>query len=145
MENWANTEKAIEEWGNQLLKKWTDRLKAKGYKLGSSITAEYRWMGVKYQAIFNVPEYWKWVEYGRKPGKQPPMEKILTWVKSKGIKPLNKKIPEKSLAFIIARSIGKKGIKPKPMLRESKKEMQDPAIVVRQAMEKDIIKQIKER
>ena len=145
MENWANTEKAIEQYGDRLLELYKQKLSSKGYRLSSNITAEYRWMGFKYQAVFILPEYWKWVEYGRKPGKMPPVGSILKWINAKGIKPLNKSIPQKSLAFAIAKSIGKKGNKPKPFLRASKEQLGNPADLIRKAMEKDAIKQIKER
>lgn len=43
---------------------------------------------------------------GRKPGHWPPIEDILQWIKDKGIQ---SDIPEKSLAFLIARKIFRKG------------------------------------
>jgi len=55
-------------------------------------------------------DYFKYVDNGRKPGKQPPIKPILSWVKHKGIKFANH--TDKQTAFMIARSIGKKGIKP---------------------------------
>lgn len=82
--------------------------------------------------------YWKFIEYGRKPGKMPPSSKLgKKWQVSQGIDPrkalyeisikkgkqLNKpkKIlsydkASKQFAFIVARSIGKKGLKPRPYL-----------------------------
>lgn len=53
----------------------------------------------------------KWVNIGRKPNsKRPPMKSIESWIKRKGITPYNK-MTIKSLAYVIARSIGIKGIK----------------------------------
>jgi hypothetical protein len=46
-------------------------------------------------------------EFGRKPGKQPPVEAILKWLAFKGID------GDRRTAFIIARSIGRKGVKPR--------------------------------
>ena len=50
--------------------------------------------------------YWYFLVNGRKPGKQPPMESILGWLEKKGI---TADIPQRSLAFLIARKIGKLG------------------------------------
>lgn len=51
---------------------------------------------------------------GRKPGKQPPSEAIEQWLKNKGIATrLEKEINVTSLAFLIARKIGREGWKRK--------------------------------
>ena len=89
-----------------------------------SITAQ----NDSYLVTINLEEYWKNISYGRKPGnRMPPVEAIENWIKIRKIipRPLilpNKKsiIPTvKQLAFIIARSIAKKGIQPRPFMRET--------------------------
>jgi len=55
-------------------------------------------------------DYFKYVDNGRKPGKQPPTKPILSWIKHKHIK--FKNMSDNQAAFIVARSIGKNGIKP---------------------------------
>jgi len=56
---------------------------------------------------------------GRRPGaKQPPVSAIIPWVKKRNIKVKGAKTPEQS-AFVIARSIGKKGIKPVNEIRKT--------------------------
>lgn len=54
--------------------------------------------------------YFKNVDEGRRPGKMPPTKPIQKWVERKGIQIKN--YSSKQSAFVIARSIGKKGIKP---------------------------------
>jgi hypothetical protein len=54
--------------------------------------------------------YFKYVDQGRRPGKQPPIKPIQSWIEKKGIKIQG--YSSKQTAFVIARSIGKKGIKP---------------------------------
>lgn len=49
------------------------------------------------------------VEKGRRPGKQPPLNSIKAWCKTRGI-------PSKA-AFPIARTIGERGIKPTPFMK----------------------------
>lgn len=61
---------------------------------------------------FELEDYWKYVEYGRGPGKQPPIDKIEEWVRVKPIipNPINGKIPDtRQLAYLIARKIGREG------------------------------------
>jgi hypothetical protein len=62
-------------------------------------------------------EYLKWVDEGRRPGKRPPQKAILKWVKMRNIV-IKKQKPEQT-AFIIARSIGKKGIKPTNVVKKT--------------------------
>lgn len=75
----------------------------------------------------NAPEYFKYVEEGRSPGKQPPPESIQKWIQVKGITPTadkNGKLPtEKSLAYLIGRKIGQEGIKPGNQLANTVEEL----------------------
>lgn len=105
--------------------------------LSQSIKAPVKIMGQKVVLEIRMDEYWKFVEYGRKAGaKQPPQDAMLDFIRDRGIsvelskrrtkkiKSLkNKKVKKglkqqsleqkrKSLAFILGRSIAKKGIKP---------------------------------
>lgn len=60
-----------------------------------------------------LEEYWKYVEYGRRPGKMPPIDNIKEWIKVKQIIPDARtgKIPSaEQLAFLIARKIGREGM-----------------------------------
>lgn len=77
----------------------------------TSIAQDDKWFSV----VFNLPDYWKYVENGRRAGKQPPLEAILNWITVKPIvpKPIRNRVPStKQLAFLIARKIGNEGIKP---------------------------------
>jgi len=47
--------------------------------------------------------------FGRHPGKFPPIQMILEWIRAKGIKPRDGKTSEKSLAFLFARKIARSG------------------------------------
>lgn len=52
--------------------------------------------------------YWYYLVHGRKPGKMPPIDSIQEWVEKKGIVP-DGNISLRSLAFLIARKIGREG------------------------------------
>ena len=55
-----------------------------------------------------LPGYATFVEYGRKPGKQPPLNVIYSWCKSKNI--------DTKFAFPIAKKIGERGLKAHPFM-----------------------------
>lgn len=76
--------------------------------------------------------YAYYVEFGRRAGKWPPFDEILQWVKLRRIAKLHNRQERKELgvskfqdyivetyntAFLIQRSIGKKGTKPHPFLK----------------------------
>jgi len=58
---------------------------------------------------FKMPFYWRWVEWGRPPGKMPPLEAIKDWLKIKGL-------PEE-MAWPVAQMIKKQGTREHPFVR----------------------------
>lgn len=64
-----------------------------------------------------MPDYGIFVEFGRRPGKQPPLNVIYNWCESK-------RIPT-SAAFPIARKIGKEGLPAHPFLFEFNNNLKD--------------------
>ena len=86
-------------------------------KIDKSLKVVVEVFGTTYKVIMKIEDYFKYIESGRRPGRRmPPVQPILDWTIKKRIKPLDKNIKQKTLAYIIAKSIGKKGIKPVPML-----------------------------
>lgn len=70
--------------------------------------------GTSLMVSFNLEDYWKYVEYGRRPGKRPPIDAIEQWIKVKPIipDPINGRVPTtKQLAFLISRKIRMEGTK----------------------------------
>lgn len=43
-------------------------------------------MGGVYSIEIRMLDYWQWVDAGRKPGKQPPISKIIKWIKDKQLR-----------------------------------------------------------
>ena len=116
----------------------TDALK-KNLEKHDSLATKALWQSVQvpitifgstYTLQIIMEDYWRWVDEGRKPGKMPPVDKIAQWIAHKGIPiraqvkatPLKRKSKktlservrsrQRSVAFLIARSIGKKGTRP---------------------------------
>lgn len=66
--------------------------------------------------------YWRWVEYGRRPGKFPPPDAIKDWIKIKSVvpKPYNGKVPNTNqLAFMIGRKIAMIGTEAKHPIQKT--------------------------
>ena len=85
----------------------------------SNFTFRINLQGNYFEVIFLLPEYWQYVEYGRRAGKQPPIEAIEEWIRVKPIIPyaINGKVPDtRQLAFLIARKIGREGTEGKKPL-----------------------------
>ena len=65
----------------------------------------------------SIPGYYTYVDKGRKKGKRPPIKPIIDWVKENKLD-----IPEgssaESIAFAVANSIAKDGVKPRPFIEE---------------------------
>ena len=77
-----------------------------------------------FQCSLSLAPHWKYVENGRRPGKFPPIDNILDWVKAKPelARPNRldrKEITPKQLAFLVARKIAAKGIQPGNQLEEA--------------------------
>jgi hypothetical protein len=73
--------------------------------------------GGKWGMTILAENYWYWINYGRNANsKAPPVAVIERWIEQKGIplvdRTTGRPIKLKSLAFIIARSIGQKGWQP---------------------------------
>ena len=78
----------------------------------SNFTFRINLQGNYFEVIFLLPKYWEYLEYGRRAGKQPPIEAIEAWIRVKPIIPyaVNGKVPDtRQLAFLIARKIGWEG------------------------------------
>lgn len=76
----------------------------------------------RFEVKLELLEYWKYVEYGRKAGKMPPISAIKQWIEVKPIIPRpnkNGKLPTTNqLAYLISRKIGLEGTKGRGVLSE---------------------------
>lgn len=98
---------------------------------------------------FYYADYGDYVEGGRRAGaRMPPPSKLLNWIKVKRVPRFRDKkgkfISYQSQAFLIARSIGKKGIKPFPFMTDAVEQAQNDLLyileeAIAQAVEQDIV------
>jgi len=89
----------------------------------SNFTTEYEYDGKHFILYFNLADYWKYAEYGRGPGKFPPLDAIKNWIQVKPIIPVpdvRGKIPTTNqLAFLIGRKIANEGTQGKHSLTKA--------------------------
>ena len=102
---------------NQLVELYRGKLESQGINASSNLSKSVSTiveLNDNHLVIsLNLEPYWKYVEYGRKAGKMPPIDAIADWIKIKPIvpEPVNGKVPDtRQLAFLIARKIGREGI-----------------------------------
>lgn len=108
----------IKKIADQIVDIYRKQLESKGIPasgtLGDTASVEVEMHGTKLVVSLNLEHYWRYVEYGRRPGKMPPIDNIEEWIRVKPVVPnaMNGKVPtSKQLAFMIARKIGREGTK----------------------------------
>lgn len=80
----------------------------------NSFNYSFEFSGTQFNITYNLVDYWKFIELGRKPGKMPPVSDIEKWIQVKHIVPnaSKGKVPTtRQLAYVISKSIGKNGTK----------------------------------
>lgn len=136
---------ALSEYKNAVAVHYKDRLVADDKKatgqLINSISTEIKVGSDTFEVVLNVVDYFKYVEEGRKPGKFPPVDKILSWIKVKPVipRPINGKLPtEQQLAFLIGRKIATEGIEAGHQLRDTVQDINAQFVPrLQEALEKD--------
>ena len=128
--DFKHTMKALRDFGKFIVTNYKSQLEAEKMNNGEL----YR--NIKYSVStgtggwvisVSLADYWKYIEYGRRPGKMPPLEVIEKWIDVKQIKSHSMTLKSgktvipttPQLSFLIARSIGRRGIAPKPLFKNS--------------------------
>jgi hypothetical protein len=122
-----NLKKALDEVGKDLVKTMVKKLIEADKKATGNLirSVDYKVVETANGVIVQLlsEDYLTNVDEGRRPGaKQPPTKSLDRWVVAKGIAPRDDKgkfISRQSLKFLIARSIGKKGIKPTNVIKKT--------------------------
>lgn len=127
MTEFENLIKVLNEYGNDVAELYKrnlleDDAKASG-NLINSVKYIYEQRGNSYAVSLSLNDYWKYVEYGRKPGKWPPPSAIRKWIEIKPVLPRpmkNGKLPTlNQLTYLISRKIGEEGIRPRNILEKT--------------------------
>lgn len=133
---WDNLQRVLGEIGAEIRNEYQDRLirdnKIATGELLNSVEYKVDYDDRSIWVELHLADYYKWVEEGRQPGKYPPPDKILEWVKVKPVIPDGRsgKLPtEQQLAFLISRKIAEQGIEAgyqlRDTMRDKNKEIED--------------------
>lgn len=160
---WKNTKLVLDEFGKQFIDAYRSGLDTKNANaskgLYNSLNFEVKIGKQSISLDILLNDYWKYLEYGCKgtetsypdayyPAHFPPTKAIEEWIKIKPVIPeqRNGKLPtQKQLAFLIARSINRKGIEPRFIFRDAVDDVWDQLKdALNEAIEKDVENNLKE-
>ena len=121
----------------------------KHYEFSKNIKFNLQVNDTLFEIEFQAPEYWKYANYGRSPGKFPPPDKIEDWIVRRKISPYptksGKTPTRKQLTYLISRKIAREGFEGSGFLEKSLSEQQDYwEDRIKEAISEDIELQIME-
>ena len=118
----------------QIAQVYRDKMSNAGYDPNGELM-KFTWVteynGNLFQLFFNLQDYFQYAEYGRRPGKMPPVNKILQWIEFKHLVPRsnNGRVPTtRQLAFAISKHIAKYGTQGKHLLQQTIDETYDTLV-----------------
>ena len=124
---WTNLTNTMEDYRKFLETATKDN--TKHYELSNNIKFNLQVNDTVFEIEFQAPEYWKWANYGRSPGKFPPPDKIEDWIIRRKISPYptksGKTPTRKQLTYLISRKIAREGFEGSGFLEKSLSEQQD--------------------
>ena len=115
----------IKKIAGDLLERYKNEIRKSKHSASGDLVNTARYMctfnGKWFEVIFQLEEYWKYLENGTRPH-FPPTEPIEKWIRVKHIIPssIGGKVPTtKQLAFLIARGISEHGTQPTKLLQKT--------------------------
>ena len=125
---WDNLISCLEDY-RKFLEDVTKENMPRYYELKKKISFKLQVNDTVFEIEFNAPEYWKYANYGRGPGKFPPSDEIEKWITRRKITPYpmkSGKLPtKKQLTYLISRKIAKEGFKGSGFLEKSLTEQEE--------------------
>lgn len=144
---WTNLKNTMEDYRKFL--ETVTKENTKHYELSNNIKFNLQVNDTVFEIEFQAPEYWKYANYGRSPGKFPPPDKIEDWIIRRKITPYptrsGKTPTRRQLTYLISRKIAREGFKGSGFLEKSLEEQQDYwEDRIKEAISKDIELEIME-
>lgn len=125
---WLNLISCLDDYSRFLDEVTKDAMPAY-YELKHKISFSLQVNDTVFEIEFKAPEYWKWAEYGRGPGKFPPPSAIDGWIVRRKISPYplrDGRVPTRpQLVYLISRKIAEEGFKGSGFLEKGLKEQAD--------------------
>lgn len=143
LQNFLSTLEEYAQKAEELYKrKLTDKGINASYKLLNSVKTTVKRGDDEFIVTINLEDYWYYVENGRGPGKFPPIDKILEWIRIKPVIPYSDsrgRLPtEEQLAFLISRKIAEQGTEGRKVLYETVEELNNYYLpLLQQALDRD--------
>lgn len=126
---WTETMRVLNEFAQSIVDTYKGKIQQySSGRLYNSVTFKTSITGKGLKITIRLADYWQYIEYGRRKGaRMPPIKAIKDWIEVRNIVPRPVRLSSgktevpttESLAYIIARSISRKGIKPRPYMQES--------------------------
>lgn len=114
---YEHTIEVLNRYGQRVIDLYRSNLSNSGHnatgKLASTASFNVEVGSDDINVTIHLEDYYRYVEEGRRPGRFPPVDAILSWIQAKHIMPreINGKLPtENQLAFLIGRKIAEQGI-----------------------------------
>lgn len=149
--DFKHTMKALNDFGQKIVDNYKAELEACNYQDGQlyrTLSYSVKTDNSSWLISISLEEYWRYIENGRRPGaKMPPLDVIEKWINVRQIIPHSMTLKSgktvipsvKQLSFLIARSIGRRGIPPKPLFKKSFEAAKQQFIqVIKDAITQDI-------
>lgn len=141
----STIKQALNDLGEEYIKELTLQLIKAGKKSSGDLINSLDYSVLEtvngYLITITSEPYLQYVDAGRRPGTFPPVKAIEKWVKREGIR--FEKYTVKQTAFVIARSIKNKGIKPTNVLDKTKRNiLQNIDKIISKGFSDDIEKEI---
>lgn len=115
-------EQIINEFIAALKQNYIDAGKVATGNLVNNISGTIEQNGTTYSVVLHLPKEAEYIEYGRRPGKFPPIEAIREWIRVKPVlpQPRSGHLPTPNqLAYAIAKKIADRGIEPQPIIKST--------------------------
>jgi len=100
---------SIETLLNGVRQAYIDDQKAKGIRSSGKSASSLKIRVDANSGTLTGARYFYQQKFGRKPGRFPPIDDILDWIREKRITPRDPKTTERQLAFLFARKIAQSG------------------------------------